>query len=240
MVDQGPSQLGAGVSSSAQPPESAPVAAVPPVRAAESWPAVAAASCTEPRQTLRHCHRSSYMYSSLTSHPGACVEKQDYPKFSPPAMAFPEPKPLVRCDSCKSTGTDSVPSSPTVHTLMELNQHGLEQLSEASQMQLRWDRAMCDELKLPEGYLKASVLLIKWRDEEDQFKNTNEEVSPLFLQPFRFYILMLLRCKPFRLSSRNHSAMTPRSLISQESVPVNRHIAAAHLRTASTAMFRAS
>ncbi len=91
-------------------------------------------------------------------------------------MAVFEPRPEVRCDSCKSTGSEDVPNSPAVQTLLHLDETSLQLLSEASRMQLRWDSTMCNELSLPEGYLKVSVLLIKWRDEEDQFKNTNEEV----------------------------------------------------------------
>jgi len=82
---------------------------------------------------------------------------------------------LLHCSSWKTNGSE--PESPSMQSAMVLSGQGMELMSEESQNQLRWDRAMCNELGLPQGYGKVSVLLVKWNNEEDQFKQTEEEVS---------------------------------------------------------------
>jgi hypothetical protein len=59
-----------------------------------------------------------------------------------------------------------------------LEKDGRKLLCENSELQMWWDQAMCDELKLPSGYRKVAVLLIKWASEIDEFKEKGEiEVS---------------------------------------------------------------
>jgi hypothetical protein len=74
----------------------------------------------------------------------------------------------------------SEPESPTMQSSMIFDPPELESLSENSLLQLRWDRAMCKQLGLPIGYGKVSVLLVKWNEEEDEFKKTGEEVCISF------------------------------------------------------------
>ena len=45
---------------------------------------------------------------------------------------------------------------------------------ENSRMQVWWNRAMCEEMKIPEGYQNVAVLIIKWTEELDQLKSGNE------------------------------------------------------------------
>lgn len=99
------------------------------------------------------------------------------------------PKPPIHC---LSWGTDesNEPGSPLDGSMlasMTLDEKSMSMLSKASQMQIRWDRAMCNELKIPEGYRKVSVLLIKWRNDEDQLR-TEEEVRRLLLLSFQQFV----------------------------------------------------
>jgi hypothetical protein len=95
------------------------------------------------------------------------------------AVAVSTFEPPVRVDSCESYLTETEPGSPVLqHSSAPLDSESLEILSKESRLQLQWDRAMCNELGLPQGYLKVSVLLVKWREEIDQFKSdTNKEVA---------------------------------------------------------------
>jgi hypothetical protein len=47
---------------------------------------------------------------------------------------------------------------------------------ENSKMQVWWNKTMCDEMKIPEGYQNVAVLIIKWTEELDELK-TGDEVS---------------------------------------------------------------
>lgn len=49
-----------------------------------------------------------------------------------------------------------------------------------SKMQVCWNRAMCKEMHIPEGYQNIAVLIIKWTEELDQLKS-GDEVSYLVL-----------------------------------------------------------
>ena len=86
-----------------------------------------------------------------------------------------EPGVLSRSQTLNSVSSISVddPPSPTINC-----PDGRKLLSENSELQLWWDEAMCDELKLPSGYRKAAVLLIKWSRKIDEFKEIGQnEVS---------------------------------------------------------------
>jgi hypothetical protein len=65
---------------------------------------------------------------------------------------------------------------------------GLSESSESSDLQMRWDRAMCQVLGLPEGYLSVSVLLIQWWDNHNQPKAKNEvqQLDRIFRDTFGF------------------------------------------------------
>ena len=45
---------------------------------------------------------------------------------------------------------------------------------ENSKMQVWFHKAMCDELKIPEGYQHVAVLIIKWAEELDELKCAEE------------------------------------------------------------------
>lgn len=90
-----------------------------------------------------------------------------------------EKQPPKRCDSDRSTVSDNELRSPltALQTPVQFNEQSLKLLSEISQNQVRWDRVMCNELDLPEGYHNVSVLLVRWREDIDQFKTaTTQEV----------------------------------------------------------------
>lgn len=90
-----------------------------------------------------------------------------------------EKQPPKRCDSDRSTVSDNELRSPltALQTPVQFNEQSLKLLSEISQNQVRWDRVMCNELDLPEGYHNVSVLLVRWREDIDQFKTaTTREV----------------------------------------------------------------
>lgn len=59
---------------------------------------------------------------------------------------------------------------------------------ENSKMQIRWNKAMCEEMKIPQGYQNIAVLIIKWADEIDQLKCAKEveDVRKLFAEDFNF------------------------------------------------------
>ena len=47
-------------------------------------------------------------------------------------------------------------------------------LNENARMQICWDGEMRKELKVPEGYQNTAVLIIKWMDDIDQLKSSDE------------------------------------------------------------------
>jgi hypothetical protein len=93
-----------------------------------------------------------------------------------------EKPPPKRCDSDRSTGSENELRSPltALQTPVQFDEKSLKLLSEISQNQVRWDRVMCNELGLPEGYHSVAVLLVRWREDIDQFKRaTTQEVRYL-------------------------------------------------------------
>lgn len=94
-----------------------------------------------------------------------------------------EPGMLSRSQTFNSVSSISVdePLSPSDFPDQPVNQlekDGRRLLCENSELQMWWDQAMCDELKLRSGYRNAAVLLIKWSYEIDDFKERGEtEVS---------------------------------------------------------------
>jgi len=94
-----------------------------------------------------------------------------------------EPGMLSRSQTINSVSSVSVdeplsPSDCPDEPVNLLEKDGRKLLSENSELQMWWDQAMCKELKLPSGYRKAAVLLIKWSREIDEFKEKGEmEVS---------------------------------------------------------------
>lgn len=94
-----------------------------------------------------------------------------------------EPGLLSRSQTINSVSSVSVDDPPSPSSWPEepvnlLVKDGRRLLSENSELQMWWDRAMCDELKLPSGYRKVAVLLIKWSCEIDEFGEKGEiEVS---------------------------------------------------------------
>ncbi len=48
-----------------------------------------------------------------------------------------------------------------------------------SKMEVWWNKAMCAEMDIPEGYQNVAVLIIKWIEELDELK-TGDEVSEPF------------------------------------------------------------
>ena len=51
-----------------------------------------------------------------------------------------------------------------------------------SQMQVWWNQAMCEVMKVPEGYLNVAVLIIKWTEKLDQLNCTKEVRSQAMLE----------------------------------------------------------
>jgi hypothetical protein len=62
------------------------------------------------------------------------------------------------------TASRTKPTSKVVHT-------------EDAKMQVWFQNAISTELNIPDGYLKASALIIKWHKNLDQFSGHDEEVS---------------------------------------------------------------
>jgi hypothetical protein len=136
------------------------------------------------QQQLRHASVAGLPLPGLacsecgTLQNGAIVQVPSRSSSWPRALSVgpdiePSLQQLIRCMSWKSNTSE--PESPTMQSSMVFNTPEMEMLSENSQLQLRWDRAMCKQLGLPLGYGKVSVLLVKWN--EDEFKKTREEVS---------------------------------------------------------------
>ena len=53
--------------------------------------------------------------------------------------------------------------------------------AENMKMQTWWNRAMCREMKIPEGYQSVAVLMIKWTRELDQLKSEDEVGRPIVI-----------------------------------------------------------
>jgi hypothetical protein len=89
-----------------------------------------------------------------------------------------EPAPVSRYSSWHTNVSELTdPGSPldgSMQASMNLNEESMKILNDASQKQLRWDRAMCNELGLPQGYRRVLVLLIKWKNGEDQLHSEKE------------------------------------------------------------------
>lgn len=95
------------------------------------------------------------------------------------------------------------PSNVSPRPVNLLEKKGQKLLSEASEIQLWWDQEMCKELKLPPGYRKVGVLLIKWSSEIDEFKQRGEQEVRPFLT---FNLLSNTPCRQsLFLSSFRHS-----------------------------------
>jgi hypothetical protein len=106
----------------------------------------------------------------------------------PDAMRDFEPGSASRIQSWQSVSSLSSADHPSPRPVDLLEKDGKRLLSEASEIQLWWDAEMCKELKLPPGYRKVAVLLIKWSSEIDEFKERGEqEVSN---RPPRFHPLL--------------------------------------------------
>ncbi|TID27268.1 hypothetical protein E2P81_ATG00031 [Venturia nashicola] len=107
----------------------------------------------------------------------------DYSRF--------EPRLPTRCDSDKSTGSDNEMQSPLAALQAPIQiPETLKAFGEASQHQVRWDSAMCNELKLPENYHSVAVLLIKWREDDFKRNTCQEEVGALetvFREKFNYH-----------------------------------------------------
>lgn len=114
-----------------------------------------------------------------------------------------EKLPPKRCDSDRSTSSENELRSPltALQTPVQFDEQSLKLLSEISQNQVRWDRVMCNELDLPEGYHSVAVLLVRWREDIDQFKSaTTQEVR--HSRSHVCQILTFTRCMPWRLFSK--------------------------------------
>jgi len=90
---------------------------------------------------------------------------------------------LSRSQTFNSVSSVSVDEPPSPidrpdQLVNQLERDGRRLVCENSELQMWWDQAMCDELKLPSGYRRVGVLLIKWSSEIDEFKEKGEtEVS---------------------------------------------------------------
>ena len=62
---------------------------------------------------------------------------------------------------------------------METSAHGVTDEDNA-RMQVLWNKKMCEEMNIPEGYLNVGVLIIKWVEKLDQLKS-GDEVSKLLV-----------------------------------------------------------
>ena len=84
---------------------------------------------------------------------------------------------------------------------------------ENSKMQVWWNRAMCNEMKIPEGYQNVAVLIIKWCKELDELKSA-EEVSESSYDSVvcRSARLHVNRSKCWTNSSGKISNILPKSL----------------------------
>jgi hypothetical protein len=85
-----------------------------------------------------------------------------YVNFIGAAVVQDEPQ----CDS-----PDVAP--PLVGGPRETSTHGVTD-EDNSKMQVCWNRVMCEEMNIPEGYQNVAVLIIKWIEELDQLKSGNE------------------------------------------------------------------
>jgi hypothetical protein len=83
---------------------------------------------------------------------------------APAKLILDDVKQPVRCNSCGLNGWEGELLSPTENRSFSLDDRALTKLAAASKLQIRWDKIMCKELKLTEGYANVCVLLIRWAD----------------------------------------------------------------------------
>ncbi|MCJ1379747.1 hypothetical protein MMC17_002850 [Xylographa soralifera] len=59
---------------------------------------------------------------------------------------------------------------------------------ENSRMRMCWNKAMCGEMKIPEGYQNIAVLIVKWNNEIDQLNSAAEveDLQQLFSKGFKY------------------------------------------------------
>ena len=77
------------------------------------------------------------------------------------------------------TASGTKPADEAVHT-------------EDAKMQVWFQNAISTELNIPDGYLKAAVLMIRWHKNLDEFPGHDEEVSD-HLRELRLNISRLIR-----------------------------------------------
>lgn len=97
--------------------------------------------------------------------------------------------------------------------VVEQSQPGLENASDqerADEMRTWWNDAMKRHMNQPDGYAKASVLLIKWADELDELK-TKAEVCFYSSTLMKRRVLTCARHKNLRPSSATASTIRPDS-----------------------------
>lgn len=116
-----------------------------------------------------------------------------------------EPRLPTRCDSDKSTGSENEMRSPLAALQAPIQiPENLKTFGETSQHQVRWDSAMCNELKLPENYHSVAVLLVKWREDDFKQDTCQAEVKTMF-QTGVHPNLTSYRSKPLKLCSERNS-----------------------------------
>ena len=108
-----------------------------------------------------------------------------------------EPQPPAGATLKHFTGSayvsDTPPAGPSEEASGTPEQPGaklpdLVSEEENAKMQVCWNRAMCQEMQIPEGYQNISVLIIKWAKEIDQLDSAHEveQVRQVFSVDFNY------------------------------------------------------
>jgi hypothetical protein len=85
----------------------------------------------------------------------------------------------------KNDGAFSQSSSPLVENNPSANYQNKAAEVKAAEMQNWWAESIAKVMKLPEGYSKVAVLLIKWADELDELR-TGDEVCQRARRSFQY------------------------------------------------------
>jgi hypothetical protein len=84
---------------------------------------------------------------------------------------FHKARSVMASDKLESTNLDDAPFLGVVPA--DGTAEGITD-EENSEMQMWWNRTMCNEMSIPQGYQNVAVLIIRWAEELDELKAENE------------------------------------------------------------------
>ncbi|KAF2106421.1 hypothetical protein BDV96DRAFT_507959 [Lophiotrema nucula] len=96
----------------------------------------------------------------------------------------------IRIESIEDVTKDESASPPKPIVQEKPSDEDVAAQERSAEMQMWFDEAIARNMNLPDGYLKVSVLIIKWADELDELKTRAEveELEAVFSSQFHYYV----------------------------------------------------